>query len=467
VRKSPGAIGKDVFRLLTDPPLKADVGGRVVLRTTLPRSLAMVQFLRVVPLGPDGGEPPFEQCGIIPIAVPESRRPPPPQLSGSIDPANGVAALTVTADGLNWPMLAADEPGLFTPGAAGEEPPRSRLRRAVGAVAAPVYARPLGDEDTLALVVQDDSPPVFKATFSDDNGGAGLTPFVPYVYWAEVRLPDERRLPAGWLAEAGGVTALYPAHEQAHPRPNSLPSPPLTLMHVPPDAPAALPAAAVTVERRPADAQGRVPLTVTLTDPPRSHRKAVDKYRLAVWAQWPGQPLLRLGAVNDVWPVAEAGSVSVLMPPPEAGVAAGPLALRLALVDPVGRYGTFTTFDVAEPPLPEPVLSPVQISVVGGFIPRRYAGWQIVQPDPPQPADNYTLIVRVTQTGVPLELEGSLDQVPELAQSSLHTMMVNQIVRLAGSQRYVMRLSLLQPVRVEVTVVDPLGRSVTVEGASG
>lgn len=466
VRRAPGAVPKEVFRLLTDPPIAADAAGRVVLRTTLPRSLGPVQFLRVVPLGPDGAEPPFEECGIIPVAVPDSRRPPAPQLSGAIDPVGGVATLTVAADGFNMAALVADEPGLVTPGQDGVAPPRYRLRRAVGAVGAPLYARPLGEEGVLTLVDADVVPAVFSADVADDNGGGGLAPFVPYVYWAEVRLPDERPLPAGWLAEAGGVTAFYPAHALPHPRPFSLPSAPLTLMHVPAEPPPALPADGVTIVRRQPDGLGRVALTLTLVDPPRSHRKAVDKYRLAVWGQWGEEPLQRLGMVDGAWPVAEGGSVSVVMPPPTQGAPAGPLGLRLALVDPVGRYGLITPFVVEEPALPPPLLSAVTIRAVQVL--NRvllFADWKIVQPAPPASASDYTLTVSVQQAGgLPQTSSGTLDQVPELSPLAVLSLPVNRLARLAGEQQYVMRLSSIRPVRVVVTVTDALGQSVTGEG---
>src|SRR5690606_17011677 len=99
--------------------------GEVVFTTTFPRSLATVQFLRVVPLGPDGAEPPFEQCGILPVAVPESRRPPAPKIEGGVDPATGHATLTVSTEEFDRSVLVRDEPGLFRPGDPGAEAPQA------------------------------------------------------------------------------------------------------------------------------------------------------------------------------------------------------------------------------------------------------------------------------------------------------------------------------------------------------
>jgi hypothetical protein len=351
-----GHVDRKVFRLLTEQPIQAGPDG-AVLDARLPRSLATVQFLRIVPLGPDGGEPPFDGCGIVPVAVPDSRRPEAPRLEAprlerEVDPATGTAQLRIVTDGFDRVALERDEPGLFTAGAQGSEPPQFRIRRAVGAVADPIYARtvgggPLQVEDAAA------SPALFAGAYTDDQGGQGLEPFVRYVYWAEVRLPPERRLPANFLPldPPGGVTVLDPANAQSHPRPISLPSAPRVLMHMPADPPAPPPDAAITITRAPANPAGEVMLTIQIAEPPHAHHLAIGPYRLAAWLQWAGKAIQPMdnangAALNGVWPELSAAAVTTSVTPPENVDPASALTLRLAFVDPASRLGAPATVEV-------------------------------------------------------------------------------------------------------------------------
>jgi hypothetical protein len=344
-------VNRANFRLLSAKPVEAGADGRAILQTTLPRSLETVQFLRVVPLSPEGAEAPFDACGIVPVAVPDSRRPPPPRLEGAVDPDTGVATLTVVADGFDGVGLQRDEPALF--GAAGGPgvPPEFRVRRAVGPVSDPIYGRPMAagtlDRDAAAAPAV-----VFAGTASDDNAGRGLEPFVRYVYWADVRLPPERRVPAGVvpLDPPGGIAALDPANAANHPRPMSLPSAPRVLVHIPGDLPAAPPEAAITLTRAAPAGDGSVEVIVEIADPPIAHRKAIGPYRLAVWAQWPDQAIMAIVTANGAplagaWPELSSGVVSISVPAPVLpAVAAGSdLTLRIAIVDPAGRSSEVTT----------------------------------------------------------------------------------------------------------------------------
>jgi len=351
VINDPGNVDRKAFRLLTEQPIEAGPNG-VVLDARLPRSLATVQFLRIVPLGPDGAEPPFNDCGIVPVAVPDSRRPVAPQLDGEVDLATGAARLRITTDGFERVALERDEPGLFTAGAQGREPPQFRIRRAVGAVADPIFARTVGSgplqvENAVA------SPAVFSGVFTDDHGGHGLEPFVRYVYWAEVQLPPERRLPANFLPldPSGGVTVLDPANAQSHPRPMSLPSAPFVLMFKP-DAPPSKPAeSAITVMRAPVNGAGEVVLTIQIADPPRVHVTAIGTYRLAAWLQWTDKAIQPMdnangAALNGVLPELSAAAITTSVTPAENVDPASALTLRLAFVDPIGRLGEATTLEV-------------------------------------------------------------------------------------------------------------------------
>jgi hypothetical protein len=233
--------------------------------------------------------------------------------------------------------LRRDEPGLFSAGAPGAEAPKFRIRRAAGVVPDPIYASEI---TAGSLTLKGNT---FTAEVSDDNGGAGLVPFVRYAYWAEARLPPERNLPAGVapLAPPGGVAALDPASPTNHPRPMSLPSAPRILMRVPPDPPKALALADVTAVRN--IGGGAYTVTVTIANPPQAHAKAVAQFRLASWSQWAGQPIEPIHIANGA---SLDGSFPSLGPPLVLSIAipaginpAAPLTLHLAIIDPVDRMG--------------------------------------------------------------------------------------------------------------------------------
>jgi hypothetical protein len=192
---------------------------------------------------------------------------------------------------------------------------------------------------------------VFSGAATDDNAGRGLEPFVRYVYWANVRLPPERRLPAGVapIDPPSGITVLDPGNAASHARPMSLPSAPLVLMHVPAEPPAAIAEAAITATRAAPDGAGAVELTIKIADPPIAHPRAIGPYRLAVWTQWPDRSILPVavanGAVlNGSWPDFTDGAISVTVAPSSPPIDPNSLiTLRLAFVDPVGRIGEIKT----------------------------------------------------------------------------------------------------------------------------
>ncbi len=343
------------FRLLAETG-PADAIGTALLDTTLPRSLRTVQFIRIVPLGAEsveapfdteGAETPFDACGIVPVAVPDDRRPPAPRLDGAVDPATGFATLVVTTDGFDGVSLRRDEPGLYGPPLGPGVPPSFRIRRTVHAVADPVYARPIADGDLLLQQAGDAGPDLFSATRTDNNGGAGLAPYVRYTYWAEVRLPPERRLPARVNPIDAGVTTADPRNAADAPRPLSPPSAPRTLLHAPPDAPAAPAPETVAVTRTP-DAAGGAQLVLTVTDPPLAHPLAIAAFRVAIWVQWPNEDIQPATAPDGTpfgpdWPVLEDSMVTVTAPAPAPPASpAGPLTVLLAFVDPLRRVGAIT-----------------------------------------------------------------------------------------------------------------------------
>lgn len=332
-------VPRDRFRLLTPAPVQTDPDLWVRFSHRLPRTLTTVQFLRVVPVGPDGAEPSFSRCPVVPLAVPESRRPPAPRLDGDVDPATGAPRLTIVADGFNFDSLSREEPGLFSPGAAGSEPPQFRLRHALAAVPDPLYARTVGKGGMTLGPAQD----CFQAEWIGDP----LEPFVRHLYWAEVRLPPERRGVAGLdlVTPENGIAPPDERRRQDFPRSFSRLSAVRMLVRLPPAPPPALDPAQIAV-RRDAPANGKLALVITLTDPPRAHPGAIDRYRLAVWGQWPGGSIEPAGDPSGPWPEIRDGHVAIEVSVPEDIEATAVLTLRLAVVDPAGRLGAILNFEV-------------------------------------------------------------------------------------------------------------------------
>jgi hypothetical protein len=219
------------------------------------------------------------------------------------------------------------------------------VRRAVDAIADPIYAREVAHGD---LARKDG---VFAGVTSDTNDGRGLEPFVKYVYWADVRLPPERRLPANVQPFNAGFDTVDPANATDYPRPMSLPSAPRTLMRTPTEAPAAPEAASISASKV-AMTTGNVELTIQISDPPVAHAKAIGPYRLAAWTQWPDQsiqPITNADGVELASGLPELTdapiTVAVAAPTPPGDIG-GQLVLRLAFVDPTGRTGALTTLTV-------------------------------------------------------------------------------------------------------------------------
>lgn len=319
---------RDRFRLLTDTPLQPGGDGNVVFDTRLPRALETVQFLRFVPLSSQGNEAPFESCPLLPVAVPSDRRPPAPRVETRVHPLSGVATVIVRALGLDLVTLRAAEPGLFDePPADDAQSPEYRLRRASGGVPDALYAREIGrgplrfDSDEFSAEVDDASTP------------EGLSPYVRYHYWAEVRMPPERRLPAG-MAEvplpAGAIQPMQPAQRQNAPGAFSSVSAPAMALFVPSDVPQ-LPDGSVTTTVGPGAAAGTWRLTLAIRGGSVAHPRAVGEFTV----------LVHLKLDDGDWtpeadPVVLSGGALDLIIERSAPVVPA-VQLALVLVDPVGR----------------------------------------------------------------------------------------------------------------------------------
>lgn len=127
-----------------------------------------MQFLKVVPVRKDGLEAKFADAPIVPVAIPEGRRPALPLLDGDVDAETGRIKLVVTSDGFNRKRLMAEESGLFAATPSGQ-PPEFRIRRAFGDVADPIYARVV-HSGPMKVVDRDTDIPVFAGRGSRHPG---------------------------------------------------------------------------------------------------------------------------------------------------------------------------------------------------------------------------------------------------------------------------------------------------------
>lgn len=337
---------RERFRLLTDKPIKTSVGGSVLFTARFPRSLETVQFLRFVPLGARGSEAAFESCPLLPVAVPSDRRSPAPRVEVRVDHATGKAEVTVVAEGIDLVRLEAAEPGLFlNPPAQGSRPPEFRLRRASGAVPDAIYAR----EIARGVLVREDTK--FQAVVTDHPGTDGLIPFVRYHYWAEVRMPPERRLPPDTqeiVLPSGSIQPLQPAQRQDAPAAFSLPSAPAMVMRVPPQV-EALTAGMVTATLGPAPGGWRLGLVVA--GGPRAHPLVVGGYRVQIHVERKivlpnNQEATVLKQENPEQPLVDGALTWQIVIP---GTLPASVRMALVLIDPVGRNSAPLFIDVTAP----------------------------------------------------------------------------------------------------------------------
>lgn len=329
-----GALAGDAFRrqfrLLLDRPITADAIGQARLRATLPRAMRTVQFVRIVPLTDNQVEAEFDACGIVPVGVPDDRRPPPPRLR--ILPGGGGHALTLRteAQGLNLVALRAKEPGLFaSPADPAALPPEYRLRRASGRLPDPVYARTIRSGPLLSAGTG--AATLFAADISDDDSGADLQPFARYTYWCEVRMPAERRV----LREEAPVADAVRGADDSQMEPAaglwSEWSNPVTILNAPAQPPAAPGSGDVAARVTPGIGRQPVQAVVTLKNAPTPTGTAI--WRLRVWRSWGDQPLSLVVPDMDIT-TAEATWTEIAPVGSRAD-----FHIALAIVDPLGRQG--------------------------------------------------------------------------------------------------------------------------------
>jgi hypothetical protein len=341
-RAGAGGLGlRERFRLLTDPPVVAGADGSVLLDEFLPRSLSTVQFLRVVPLSERNVEADFAHCGLVPIAVPSDVGPPPPRISATIDRVTGAATVSIEAVGIDLVRLKNAEPGLFSdPPDPGARPPEFRLRRATGPVPDPIYARELR-RGPLHREIGPDGAPRFVAVV-EDAAGTGLRPFVRYAYWAEIRLPPERRIPPGIVEElpANGIRPTEARQAQDALGAFGQPSAPAVVVRMPAEA-ESLPGAAARATSSADHANaGKFVIELKVQGAPTTSADAIDSYTLKLWTQAAGGPIV---AVPGDPPALVAGNLTWTSPAIDGPA---PFTLLAALVDPAGRKESITVIPV-------------------------------------------------------------------------------------------------------------------------
>jgi hypothetical protein len=235
----------------------------------------------------------------------------------------------VEAVGLDLTALRAAEPGLFgDEPAAAARPPEYRVRRAAGPVPESIYAREVR-RGVLSLEGQN-ATAIFAAAFTDASP-EGLLPFVRYAYWAEVRMPPERRLPVGVLEVPSDVQPVEARQVQDAPGVFSRVSSPALVMRVPAEPPVLAPAW-LSAETR--QEGGQFVIAVKIAGGPQAHPMAIGRYRLRIWTR-PAGGEITAAPGGDVELVA--GSATWLSPPRPGPAPA--ITVFAALVDPAGRSG--------------------------------------------------------------------------------------------------------------------------------
>jgi hypothetical protein len=190
-----------------------------------------------------------------------------------------------------------------------------------------VYAREIGRG---ALAFDGET---FVATIDDLPTADGLLPYVRWFYWADVRMPAERRLPAHLIEvplPAGGVEPTQPAQREDAPGVASLPSAPAMAMFVPDSVPT-LTAEMCSATIAPAIGGATWVLTLTVAGGPVAHVRAIGRYSIVVHLDiddhgFESPSSLPFEDGTLVFSVERPGTVPTVR-------------IALVLTDPVGRAG--------------------------------------------------------------------------------------------------------------------------------
>ncbi|MBO9519879.1 MAG: hypothetical protein J7493_17605 [Porphyrobacter sp.] len=327
---------RDSFRLLTATAISGDT---IDFVERLPRSFETVQFVRIVPESDRGVAADFTACPVVPVAVPSDKRPPSPRVDLRPDPATRTAQILIDADGLDLQALERTEPGLFsTPPDAAALAPEFRLRRSIATVPDPLFAREVASG---LLQLAGEPPRRHFVAETEDGADGGLEPYVRYWYWAEVRMPPERRLPPGFVDAVpvpGSVGPVDSRLVRNAPSEFSAASAAASVMLVPDEIPS-LAAATIAATLAPQGASWTI--TLEISDGPRVSANAVAPPRVRIWLQLDGKALDLASDGEELLDGRLGWSKAGSAPLPTSAV------LWLQPIDPVGRNGDISKLDVA------------------------------------------------------------------------------------------------------------------------
>jgi hypothetical protein len=299
------------FSFLGEAPGAPNDDGLIHFRSQIPGSLRTVQFVRIVPLSAGGAETPFQTCGLVPIAVPGSNRPPIPALAATTGPTAGLT-LTIRASGLRSELLDAAPTG----------PPEFRLRRTRTSGTHRPFV-PVWRTGTLSV----SGDGIWMATVTIP--ATELEPFVRTVWLAEVRYPADPPIPPGVVAVPvdGAVEPIWSTLGSAARAIWSDLSLAAESLLIPPDGPSA-PVAPTLVH----NADGTNALTVTGL--PVAHPAAIAPYRLEIYRAAAGAAFAFAGIENVL---GEELTWSDLAP------AAADARYSVVVIDPIGRRSPAAT----------------------------------------------------------------------------------------------------------------------------
>ncbi|MEJ7784686.1 MAG: hypothetical protein WKF96_07775 [Solirubrobacteraceae bacterium] len=299
--------------------------GLVHFGTTIPGSLRGIQFVRIVPLTAGGAEAPFQDCGLVPVAVPSVERPPIPLLDATTDPAAGLTLL-IRARGLRAELLAAAAGGA----------PEYRLRRTRTGGQQRMHV-PVWRTGSLRGPAADGS---WTATVT--LPATELEPFVRTTWFAEVRYPAEPPVPPGAAAESvdGAVQPDWSAPGSSVEGLWSPPSLPAASLIVPSWSPYA-----VSTKFAFALVDDTGAATMALQGLPSAHKAAIAPFQVEVYGGAPGVSPELVGGGT----VVDGGVADVYIPS-----VSGDWLYWVLIVDPVGRRSRATDVQLVGPGPAEP-----------------------------------------------------------------------------------------------------------------
>ncbi|MCC3328337.1 hypothetical protein [Nocardia abscessus] len=278
---------REAFTLITNTPLVAGGDGAVRLVHPVGGALQSVQFVRIVPVSGAEVEAPFNDCGLVPVAIPAPDAP--PAAAVRVGGGGGGDQLTVEVDahGVNATVIERLQCGL-------PDAPEYRIQCSDAATGSYLYGALL---DEGKLVAAAGYPDTYHASVPADTL-AKLPAFISVALTAQVRYPAEVSTMPGAvpLPSPVGRTAGPLDHQ---PSQWSAPSAPITVMRTAP-----APDYTATARR---SATG---VDLVVAGLPVNHPKQVAPWRLMLWRKTTDGDMQLLHPANATLAVQPAVSAS-------------------------------------------------------------------------------------------------------------------------------------------------------------